>query len=157
MKHQRDMEGAFPVSAMKGLTPLEALSVRCLRLWHDPAHGPAAMGTMLARRLGPERGTACHRALADVMGMIARHGRRRLARHGAECGCVGVDEAIFAHFIATAATGDREDAMLVASLLVDSAVLLPLTDSARQAGLCLHRAALRPTGAMPEPMSATRH
>ena len=49
---------------------------------------------------------------------------------------------MFAHFIMLAATGEREDAMLVGSLIVEGPLLLPLTEAARQAGLYLHRSTL---------------
>jgi hypothetical protein len=70
---------------------------------------------------------------------------------------VGSDEAILAHFVMVAATGEREDAMLIASLLVDGPLLLPMVDAARMAGLYLYQAGLRQKARFPEPASATRH
>ena len=157
MKHTRDsdMVGAFPVSALDNLTPGEALAVLCLRRWQD---GPEAAAALLVPALGPVAAKACLRSFGEVMGVVQRHGRRSLIRHGEACRCVGSDEAVLAHYLMVAATGEREDAMLIASLLVEGPLLLPMTESARVAGLYLHRAGLRGGGAaFPEPVSATRH
>ena len=80
-------------------------------------------------------------------------------RHGTACPCVGSDEAVFARFVMTAATGEREDAMLVATLLVRADVAPVATAAAQSIGLTLLRGAQScraeaPTGA---PASATRH
>lgn len=154
MKHDREMVGAFPVAAMDRLPEAEALVVRCLRGWSD---GPEAVMALLTPALGPVKARACLRAMGDVMTIVLRHGRRPMIRHGARCACVGSDEAIFAHFVMVAAMGEREDAMLIASLLVDGPLLLPMTEAARQAGLYLYQAGLRQERAFPEPASVTRH
>ncbi len=156
MKHARNSEmvGAFPVSALDNLAPGEALAVLCLRRMQE---GPETLEALLVPALGPVAAKACLRAFSEVMGLVQRHGRRPLARHGAGCRCVGSDEAVLAHFLMVAATGDREDAMLIASLLVEGPLLLPMTEAARTAGLYLHRAGLRQRAAFPEPVSATRH
>lgn len=154
MIHDRDMVGAFPVAAIERLPGAEALVVRCLRGWSD---GPEPVMALLSPALGPVKARACLRAMGDVMAIVLRHGRRRIIRHGARCACVGSDEAIFAHFVMVAATGEREDAMLIASLLVEGPLLLPMVDAARQAGLYLYQAGLRQSPAFPEPASVTRH
>lgn len=157
MKHERDMRGAIPVAAMERLPATEALLVQLLRAWCDGPKGRVRAQAALVDRLGAARGEACHAAFTQVMQILQRHGRRRLVRHHADCGCVGADEAILAHFVSTAATGEREDAMLIASLLVDGAVLMPLTEAAVQLGLHLRRAEGRAGGQIPEPARATRH
>ena len=154
MKHDRDMVGAFPVSAMDRLPAGEALAVRCLRAW---SAGPDAMTSLLVPALGRQAACACAQAFGDVMGIVQRHGRRELIRHGAHCRCVGSDEAILAYFVMVAATGEREDAMLIASLLVEGPLLMPMSESARMAGLYLYQAGLRQGRDFGEPASATRH
>ena len=49
-------------------------------------------------------------------------------RHSVTCKCLGSDESCFANFIATATDGQREDAMLIATLLV-RADMAPLVAS----------------------------
>ena len=44
-------------------------------------------------------------------------------RHSIECRCLGGDEACFANLVATAAEGEREDALLMATLMVEPSVL----------------------------------
>jgi len=154
MKHDRDMVGAFPVSAMDRLPAGEAMAVRCLRAWSE---GPVAMESLLVPALGPRGARSCAQAFGEVMGMVQRHGRRALMRYGANCRCVGSDEAILAHFVMVAATGEREDAMLIASLLVEGPLLMPLSEAARMAGLYLYQAGLRQGRGFAEPESATRH
>lgn len=157
MRHESATGGGFAVAAMDSLPPSEATVVACLRLWAAPDAGPEAVWRALSRAMGAAHGAACHRALADLMEMLHRHGRRPIVRHDAGCGCVGADEAVLAHFVTTAATGEREDAILIASLLVRGPMILPFAELGRQAGLLLHRAALRRPDAIPEPASATRH
>ena len=60
-------------------------------------------------------------------------------RHSVTCKCLGSDESCFANFIATATDGQREDAMLIATLLV-RANMAPLVASlAADFGLALKR------------------
>lgn len=154
MRHERDMAGAFPVAVLERLSGAEALTVRCLRGWSD---GNDAVLALLAPAIGPAKARACLASLTEVMRIVTRHGRRPIVCHGAGCACVGSDEAVFARFVSTAATGEREDAMLIASLLVDGPLLLPMTEAARQAGLYLYQAGLRQGRGFPEPASVTRH
>ncbi len=59
--------------------------------------------------------------------------------HSVQCACLGADESCFANFIATAATGEREDAMLIATLLVRPDVAPIVTSLAADFGLALIR------------------
>lgn len=158
MKLPRDMAGAAPVNALDALPEPERFLVGLLRQWYDGPDGPERVAVCLRGRLGAAKARICLRAMEDTFGILLRHARRRLMRHRTDCACVGADEAVFAHFVMVAAKGDREDAMLIASLLVDGALLLPLTEAARQAGLCLCQAAVRDgLLGIPDPPSATRH
>ena len=156
MKHERRMTGAFSVSAMDQVPVPEALLVSCLREWFSGPDGRSRVDRVLRLRLGERAADACLPALEDVFHIVASHGRRPLIRHEPGCPCVGVDEAVLAHFVMTAAIGEREDAMLIASLLVDARMLLALTEAARQAGLCLSRS-LASRDMIPDPASKTRH
>ena len=59
--------------------------------------------------------------------------------HAITCKCIGSDEACFASFIATAATGEREDAMLISTLLVRADIGPIITSLAADFGLALVR------------------
>ena len=49
---------------------------------------------------------------------MAGHARRPLLGHAPDCPCAGADECVFARFVALAAEGAREDAVLMAALMV---------------------------------------
>ena len=143
MKHDTDMRGGFPVATYDGLSGTEQALVAVLRRWPDEARNAGdGIGPVLRAWMAPAAAMRCRQALEAVLGILARHGRRKLVRHRPNCSCVGADEAVFAHFVMTAATGEREDAMLIGSLMVEGALLLPLVDAARTAGLVLCRADL---------------
>jgi hypothetical protein len=108
--------------------------------------------------MGETRAGAACAALQDVADSLGAHMRRPLRCHAPDCHCVGADEAAFARFVEEAALGGREDALMLASLLVEARGLLPLTDAAARLGLCLQRAVLYDQAQhMPDPVSPTRH
>ena len=59
--------------------------------------------------------------------------------HAITCKCIGSDESCFANFIVTAATGEREDAMLISTLLVRADIGPIITSLAADFGLALVR------------------
>ena len=134
-------------------------AIRLLRMACESPLSRAAAFEDLALALGPLGADAAMTRFDALLDLMLRHGRRALMRHGTSCSCVGSDEAVFAHFVTTAARGEREDAVLIATLLVRADVALPLADLARDLGLSLMRAAgtapKRP-GNHPE-AAATRH
>lgn len=138
--------GGAPVAHLADLDPVAAAAVLQLRAWGD-GDGAAILRDFL-RALGPGAGGRAAADLDQLCGLIARHGRRPLMRHGRSCRCVGADEACFATFVATAAEGAREDALLVAMLLVRPDFAPCLVGLAQQVGLALRRMALR--GAVPD-------
>ena len=56
--------------------------------------------------------------------------------HALDCPCAGSDECVFARFVALAAEGAREEAVLIATLIVRADVALGLTALAESVGLC---------------------
>jgi hypothetical protein len=121
------------------LNGIEAASVIYLRLWCDGPDARARVWNDLATSLGTERGRCAVASFEDLCGLCTKHGRRPLMRHSVQCKCVGADEACFANFIAAAAAGEREDAMLIATLLVRADVAPSLTALATDFGLALMR------------------
>ena len=63
-------------------------------------------------------------------------------RHGTDCPCLGADEACFARVVADASEGAREDAMLVAALMVRPDMAPAAVHLAEALGLALKRLAL---------------
>lgn len=129
--------GGAAVATMGSLPGPERRLVAMLRLWAEGGAGRAQLSADLPpATLGLFR---------DLVTLLAETGRRPLLRHALDCHCVGSDEAVFAHFVTTAATGEREDAMMIATLLmrVDMA---PLAVSLAQSlGLALARGGPRPS------------
>ncbi len=118
MSIAQNNRGGASVGLITELDGIEAASVIYLRLWSDGPKAQARVWNDFASSLGSERGRRALKSLEDLCSLCAKHGRRPLMRHSVHCKCLGADESCFANFIATAATGEREDAMLIATLIV---------------------------------------
>lgn len=71
----------------------------------------------------------------QLLALMHSHGRRPLQPHGAACDCLGADEAVFLEFIKRAAAGEREDATLMALLMIRAEVAPLAVSLAEQLGL----------------------
>lgn len=152
MTTEAQNRGGAPVGLLTDLDGIEATSVRYLRLWDEGADAQALVWNDLATRLGTAKGSKALQCFEGLCALCSRHGRRPLKRHPVRCRCLGADEACFAAFIATAATGAREDAMLMATLLVRPDVAPLMASLAADFGLALlrmqpARPSLRPNSA----------
>lgn len=140
------------------LEKVESGAILYLRLWCD---GPAAQARVwndFAGALGPEAGRNALRAFEALCDLCARYGRRPLMRHPVNCKCIGADEACFANFVAAASEGDREDALLIATMLVRADIAMGLLAHAEAFGLALKRMALKArSDELPTPQSNTIH
>ncbi|MER2508230.1 hypothetical protein [Amaricoccus sp.] len=131
--------GAAPVSRLSDLTPLEQRVVMYTRLWSDGRLGQAEVWRDLIERYGPAPARFATETLETLLRQIVTHGRRPLQRHAPHCPCVGGDECIFARFVALAAEGAREDAILMATLMVRADISFGLARAAEEFGLALRR------------------
>ena len=127
--------GRAPVGFITELDGIEAAAVIYLRLWCDGPDAQAQVWNDFASELGPENGRKALKSFEDLSALCKRFGRRPLMRHSVQCKCLGADESCFANFVATAATGDREDAMLLATLLVRPDVAPMIASLAADVGL----------------------
>lgn len=157
--------GGAPVGYLSALPGVEAGAVRCLRALLDETDGAGGTDETdgaggsgdarertageFTRALGPERGWDAMIAFEEICDLLRRHGRRPLMRHRADCECLGADESAFATFIAAAADGDREDAVLIATLLVRADMAFRLTALAERVGPALARLSPRRKRAAP--------
>jgi len=139
MTVQAHNRGGAPVGFVAGLDSIEAASVIYLRLWSDGPDARAQVWSDFANTLGSDQGKKALKSFEDLCALCAHHGRRPLMRHSVHCKCLGADESCFANFIATAATGDREDAMLMATLLVRPDVAPLVASLATDVGLAFMR------------------
>ncbi|WP_102110447.1 hypothetical protein [Oceaniglobus roseus] len=126
--------GARPVSSLRSLDGFERFVVLALRLWCGGDSGRAALQAAFLSRSGARAAAGLAR-LDSLMELLLTHGRRPFLHHAVGCDCVGADEALLAHFVTTAATGAREDALLMAMLMVDAEVAPLVAEAAQQFGL----------------------
>ena len=132
--------GASPVGKMSDLPEGEAWWVRALRLWCDGQVGQAQLRAEVEQRIGQEGSDMMFSRFTDLMALLFRHSRRPLMRHDADCECVGADEAVFALLCSQAVT-DREEAMMIACLLIRADVAPVAVSLAQTLGLDLMRMA----------------
>lgn len=131
--------GGTPVGFITDLSGIEAASVIYLRLWCNGPDTQAEVWNDFAAALGAIPGREALQSFEQLCGLCSRHGRRPLMRHSVNCKCLGSDEACFANFIATAAAGEREDAMMIATLLVRPDVAPQVAALAADFGMALKR------------------
>lgn len=125
------------VERMDEMPPLEATLICCLRLFYEGEKSRAALRNGLLGHLGAGRGTTLYAQFAELCEMARRFSRRPLMRRQAGCCAAGADECAFATMIASAAAGEREDAMLIAVCLVRPHVSTAIVALAEQVGLGL--------------------
>ncbi|MEL7466614.1 MAG: hypothetical protein AAFN79_21250 [Pseudomonadota bacterium] len=123
--------GGAPIGRLEHLPTLEIAAVLHLRLWGKEREEDEAIELMTA---------APWRAFEGLTYVLQNYWRRPLVRHSPNCACLGADEAAFAHFVSAAGTGEREDAMLLASLIVRPAGNLIAVNAAETFRLALLRA-----------------
>lgn len=139
MSIAQEKRGGAPVGFITELDEIEAASVIYLRLWCDGPEAKASVWNDFESSLGTDRGRSALKSFEDLCNFCTTHGRRPLMRHSLNFKCLGADEACFANFIACAATGEREDAMLIATLLVRPDVAPLITALAADFGHALMR------------------
>lgn len=139
MTDHPNIRGGAPVGFVAELDSVEAASVIYLRLWCDGPVAQAQVWNDFASSLGPKQGRKACQSFGELCQLCTRHCRRPLMRHAVTCQCLGADESCFAHFIAAAATGDREDALMIATLLVRPDVAPLIASLAADVGFALKR------------------
>ncbi|MDX5412005.1 MAG: hypothetical protein LPK02_03050 [Rhodobacterales bacterium] len=160
----RPPRGAASVGRLVDLDPVEAGAVLYLRLsWNNPQ----ALGALSADFTPILGAVAAEQAAANfhqLSSLCQTHARRALCPHSLGCACLGADEACFAQMVASAAEGAREEALMMALLLVRADFAPLLAGLAQDAGLALRRMSMRaatdihsPAAASPGRGSATLH
>lgn len=137
MTSAKGNRGGAPVGFITELEGIEAASIIYLRMWCNGPESQTAVWNDFTSSLGTVHGKTALQSFEDLCRLCAKHGRRPLMRHSISCKCIGSDESCFANFIATAATGEREDAMLIATLLVRPDVAPQITALAANFGHAL--------------------
>lgn len=137
MSNAQQNRGGAPVGFITELGGIEAASVLYLRLWCDGPESQSLVRNDFTKGLGPDQARSAVQSFEELCRLCARHGRRPLMRHSVHCKCIGADESCFANFIATAVDGEREDALLIATLLVRPDVAPLIASLATNFGLAL--------------------
>ena len=139
MSAQPRHPGGAPVGRLDDLPPLERQVIRCLRLWCSDPEGRSAVRRELASHRGDAAADRIAADFAELLQLTACHARRPLMGHALDCPCAGGDECVFARFVALAAEGAREEAVLMAALIVRADLALGLAGLAEGIGLGLMR------------------
>lgn len=149
----RPPRGAATVGRLTDLDPVEAGAVLYLRLsWNNP-DARDALASDFIPLLGPTAGQAAADGFHQIAALCQTHARRPLCPHSLNCACLGADEACFATLVVSASEGAREEALMMALLLVRADVAPMLTGLAQDAGLALRRMTLR---AVSDPETTSR-
>lgn len=136
----RPDRGAAPVAHVADLPDEEVWMIAAIRLWsEEQGAGNADLAEAVAARIGPQRGRRVVSIFSDLMTLMAEHARRPILRHKPSCSCVGADEAVFVNFISAATHGPREDAILIATLLMRPDMAAIAVSLAQSLGLELRR------------------
>ena len=128
--------GAAPVGQLDDLAAPERLAVLGFRLWCDT--GPAGVEHLL----DPGSRAPFNR----LCGLCTTAARRPLLPHGQDCPCLGADECPLATLILSAATGEREDALMLAMTMVRADRAPAVVAAAEATGVALRRLCLRSEG-----------
>lgn len=129
--------GGAPVGHIAHLGPVEAGAVMYLRLWSEGPFAHSQMREDFTVALGSARAQSAVKSFVDLCDLMSVHGRRPLMRHQVTCRCLGADEAWFANFIGYASEREREEAALIATMIVKAKVAPVLAGLAEDFGLAL--------------------
>ena len=155
----RPPRGAAAVGRLAELDPVEAGAVLYMRLCWNAPDALERMTEDFVSLMGDDAGRHAARGFHQLSQLCHGHARRPLCPHSLNCACLGGDEACFARMVASAADGAREEALMMALLLVRADMAPLITGLAQDAGLALRRMSLRGAGdhgAIPVPTPGQR-
>ncbi len=144
--HDPNVYGAAAIGTTDSVDPQSLRIIDLVRRWGGGPDRRQEVWNALAVELGPARARRALKSLEEFLDLIQSHGRRPLVRHGVGCRCIGSDETIIAHFVRIATEGEREDAMLVGTLLVRPDIAPIAASLAQQLGLALLSGVPAPRG-----------
>ena len=135
--------GGASVGHVTEFGPVEAAAVTYLRLWCDGADSQTQVWNDFASALGVRCGRRALKSLEMLCDLCVQHGRRPLMRRQVGCKRVGADESCFANFIGYASEGRRDDALMIATTIVNPSMAPALVGPAQKFGLALRRMAIK--------------
>ena len=101
------------------LDPLQQNAVLLLRLYGHDTQSYFDFAQFLTRQIGRERAESVLTSFASISTLIAEYGHKPIKRHAPGCTCVGADECTFASIITYATYGDFNEALLIASTIIN--------------------------------------
>lgn len=150
--------GGAPVGHLDELPTLEVVAIMFLRMWCDGGANRDRMMQDLVRALGPQDADTANAIFDELMRLTLSCARRPFMRHGVPCRCFGGDECAFANLLGAAVSGDKEEAMLFSSILINGQAAFPVMSLAHDLSPFLLRfvRATQAANALP-PAGSTRH
>lgn len=143
MTTSENNRGGAPVGYLGELDPVEGAAVRYLRLWSDGPQAQNDVWTEFETALGEANGRIALKSFENLCTLCSRYGRRPMMRHQVNCRLLGADESCFANLVALAADGEREDAMLISTLIVRADIAPCMAALAAEVGIALKRIGLQ--------------
>lgn len=131
--------GGATVGHLTDLSAIEAAAVLYLRMWGEGDQGIRQIQRDFTTILGGPDGQLAFLAFDSLCQNCANYGRRPLMRHQLKCNCLGADENCFANLIGAAGDGAREDAAIMAALIVRPDLAFALADLAQQVAITFQR------------------
>ncbi len=107
------------VCAFDDLDPLQQNAVLLLRLCSYDAQSYCDFAQLLTRQVGKERAESILTSFTSISALMVEFGRKQIKRHAPGCTCVGADECTFASILTHATYGDFNEALLIASTIID--------------------------------------
>ena len=128
--------GSALVGRVADLPPAEGWWIRAFRQWNGEAGN---LAEDMAGLFGADRAERILSRFGELMKILSLHARRPLAAQGSDCTSLCSDEAVFALLCTTATHGAREDAMMIACLMVRPDVAPIAVSLAQSLGLEVER------------------
>ncbi len=157
MSSRTKHRGGAPVGYINELDPIESSAVCYLRLWCEGFEAQRAIVRDLETAFGEETGRRVAGNFEELCKLCIHHGRRPLMRHGVQGKCLGADESCLANFIAYAADGARDDAMIIAMTIVSPDKAPFLACLAENFGMALREMAVTTRVMAPQTINQTLH
>ena len=117
----KNHRGGVSVGVLRNAEVWEAELIISLRLWCSGLSGRADVYDAFLTQFSPDRAAQEFETFERLLNSISIYAHRPLLLHELECACIGADEQIFVHLVATASAGDLREASLIATLLIGAA------------------------------------
>ena len=119
-KNNSQYYGGIPISNLSYLSENELLSIFYLRCFSESKSSKKNLENELCSYLGKKKGLEILFYLESLYEILLKKGRKKFILHSVNCNCVGLDENSFIHLISFSAFKDKNEAMLIATIMTNS-------------------------------------